>query len=169
MFDEVEDIFVSEEYGRKSAAQASKAWFNHLLEMNSIPTIWISNRSRGIDPAFIRRFDLQFEMPIPSKSVREKILTHYSNGLLSAQAIGRFAKHDRISPAVVERAIGVIAPIAQALLDQSASETNTIDENKAIIDQAFERVVNQTMNLQGHRMIEKKGHKPYLMPITLII
>lgn len=56
VFDEVEDVFNDDHglFGRKSTAQTRKAWINRMLEENVVPTIWLSNSVRGMDPAFIR-------------------------------------------------------------------------------------------------------------------
>lgn len=158
MFDEVEDIFSNEEYGRKSPAQANKAWFNQMLEDNLVPTIWISNHERGIDPAFIRRYDLTFEMPMPSKKVREKMLSQFGQGLLSEEAMTRFAKHEHLAPAVIERAVKVITPIAETLRSKPVDETSKT-KHLSPVDLAFEQIVNHTLNLQGHRKLEEVGKK----------
>lgn len=55
LFDEMEDAF-------RDAEQLAKGWFNQLLEQNTLPTIWISNRVDHVDPAFLRRFDLIIEI-----------------------------------------------------------------------------------------------------------
>lgn len=51
LFDEMEDAFRNER-------TLAKAWINQHLEKNPVPTIWISNRIKDVDPAFLRRFDL---------------------------------------------------------------------------------------------------------------
>ena len=55
VFDEMEDAFRSEK-------DLAKAWLNQHLENNPVPTIWISNQIRNVDPAFLRRFDLVQEI-----------------------------------------------------------------------------------------------------------
>lgn len=69
-FDEVEDVFNDGDsfFGRKSTAQVRKAWINRMLEENPVPTLWLSNSINGLDPAFIRRFDMVFELPVPPKN-----------------------------------------------------------------------------------------------------
>ena len=63
-FDEAEDVFNDGHglFGRKSTAQTRKSWINRMLEENAVPTIWLSNTIDGLDPAFIRRFDMVFEL-----------------------------------------------------------------------------------------------------------
>lgn len=140
MFDEVEEIFVNDI--DKSVAQQRKAWFTLLLENNVVPTIWISNKSRGIDPAFIRRFDMAFEMPMPTKQKRIDMLTQSSAGKLSSEAIERFAKHQALAPAMIDQACKVI--------HNFASENTNLDE-------VFEEIVSNKLKLQRHEPIEQLG------------
>src|SRR5690606_23900588 len=60
LFDEVEDVFNDGDrfFGRKSTAQTRKAWLNRMLEENPVPTLWLSNSIQGLDPAFMRRFEI---------------------------------------------------------------------------------------------------------------
>ena len=55
LFDEMEDAF-------HTSRGLAKGWFNKLLENNPIPTLWISNDIRSVDPALLRRFDLIIEL-----------------------------------------------------------------------------------------------------------
>lgn len=59
LFDEIEDAFLSLQ------RSPPKAWLNKQLESNPVPTIWISNEIRMLDAAYLRRFDLILEIPIP--------------------------------------------------------------------------------------------------------
>ena len=45
-----------------------------MLEENTVPTIWITNSVHGLDAAFIRRFDMVIELPVPPKPQREQII-----------------------------------------------------------------------------------------------
>jgi transitional endoplasmic reticulum ATPase len=76
LFDEVEDVFNDGNnlFGKKSTAQVHKAWMNRMLEENPVPTIWLSNSVSCLDPAFIRRFDMVIEMPIPPRKQRARII-----------------------------------------------------------------------------------------------
>lgn len=76
VFDEAEDVFNDGDlmFGRKSTAQVRKAWINRMLEDNPVPTVWLSNAVRGMDPAFVRRFDMVIELPVPPRKQREQML-----------------------------------------------------------------------------------------------
>ena len=77
LFDEIEDIFPAESQGIFGLVMKSgphKSWTNRILENNKVPAIWISNSVAQIDPAFLRRFDLILEVPIPPPGVRQQML-----------------------------------------------------------------------------------------------
>ena len=60
LFDEMEDVFSSWRF------QPGKAWLNRNLESNPLPCIWLCNDLSNVDPAYLRRFDLVLEIPVPS-------------------------------------------------------------------------------------------------------
>ncbi|HNW02248.1 MAG TPA: AAA family ATPase, partial [Burkholderiaceae bacterium] len=75
LFDEVEDVFPpisseaaqllarAEQVAAPSGGSVNgKAWVNQILESNTVPTIWVTNRIEQIDPAFRRRFAYHLEL-----------------------------------------------------------------------------------------------------------
>ena len=150
-FDEVEDVFASENpfFGKKSPAQSRKGWMNKILEENPVPAFWVSNAIGEIDPAFIRRFDMVFELPIPPKPQRTKIIEQNCAGLITAETITRIAESEKLSPAVVARACAVIDSIKGEMPQ---------DELTA----SFERLINNTLKAQHHAPIPK--HKASELP-----
>ena len=111
MFDEVEDIFnqsdASNDWGTEDKGNTSgqKAWMNGLLESNTVPTFWITNNIEMIDPAHLRRFDYHLEMKAPPRNVRLKIIDEYTAELpVSGAWRSAMAEHEKISPAVIEKA-----------------------------------------------------------------
>ncbi len=145
LFDDAEDVFVGD-YGWRTPAKERKAWFNQLLEETPVPTIWITSDATAIDATMSRRFDLIFELKIPNVKHREALLAHYTTELLSPSAIHRFAQHEHLSPAMIEKAQKVVSA-----LHQQAPLTK--DER----DHAFEAIVNQTLTLQHHKPLQKAG------------
>ena len=145
LFDEVEDVFNDGDrfFGRKSTAQTRKAWVNRMLEENPVPALWLSNSIDGIDPAFIRRFDMVFELPVPSKQQRERILANNCANVLTAQQIARIAEVENLAPAIVSKTTEVISSIT----DELGSDASA---------QAFERLLNNTLEAQGHKSIRKQ-------------
>lgn len=141
-FDEVEDVFNDGDsfFGRKSTAQVRKAWINRMLEENPVPALWLSNSIRCLDPAFIRRFDMVFELPVPPKRQRERILQENCGDLLDPGSISRIAEAETLAPAVVTKASSVVRSIRAEL-----GPTGT----KA----AFELLISNTLEAQGYRPV----------------
>ena len=139
VFDEVEDVFDDGDsfHRRKSTAQSSKAWINRTLEENPVPALWLSNSIRCLDPAFVRRFDMVLELPVPPKKQRERILKDYCSDFIDADSISRIADSETLAPAVVARASSVIRSIQ-----------NVLGEKKAC--SAFEHLISNTLEAQGH-------------------
>lgn len=127
VFDEIEDIF--NDYSDGSAAHQRKAWINRMLEANPVPAVWLSNDIRSMDPAFIRRFDMVFELPVPPRHQRAKILHSHCKGLLDAGQIARIAELEHLAPAIVTRASHVV----RAICDDIGKE-NTASAMQRLID-----------------------------------
>lgn len=153
LFDEVEDVFNDGDgfFGRKSTAQKHKAWVNRMLEENSVPTLWLSNSIQGLDPAFIRRFDMVFELPVPTKRQREYLLREVCSDLLDTRTMARIAESESLAPAVVTRAASVVRSIREELGEAGAAS-------------AFELLIGNTLEAQGHRPIQKND--PNRLPET---
>lgn len=154
LFDEVEDIFDNVErivMGSRQPAINSKAWFNKMLEENPVPTLWLSNAVDCLDPAFIRRFDLVFEMPLPSKGQRECIAREASGDMLPPESIRRIAEAEQLAPAIITRAISVAQCIREELGEPNIPVT-------------VEDMISRTMEAQGHKPL--KRNDPNRLPAT---
>ena len=136
LFDEIEDVFGASLFNL-SVAQSRKAWMNRTLENNRIPTLWLSNDIEGMDPAFIRRFDMIVELPVPPKAQRERITQALCGDIADADAIARIATPTSLAPAVVARAANVVRTIHDQLNGKSPTE-------------ALESLINNTLIAQGH-------------------
>lgn len=125
LFDEI-DSLLEENFSfflRDDNSLNLKAWINKNLESNPVPAIWIANDIRFAESAFIRRFDIVFNLDHPPRSTRLKILTNSLQGLpVRPQWLERLADNKHIAPAVITRAANVIRSQGQ----QSSEET----ENK---------------------------------------
>lgn len=139
LFDEVEDVFNDGDhfFGRKSTAQTRKGWINRMLEQNPVPTLWLSNCISGLDPAFIRRFDMVVELPVPPKRQRERIIRGACSDLLDAPGVARLAQSESLAPAVVTRAASVVRTIRDELGAQASG--------------AVQLLIDNTLEAQGHR------------------
>ena len=139
LFDEVEDVFNDGDrmFGRMSTAQKRKAWLNRTLEQNAVPALWLSNSIDGIDPAFLRRFDMVIEMPVPPRAQRERIVRQACDGVMDDTAIRRIASAPELAPAVVSRAADVVRTIGSRL-------------DAAAAARAVEFLIDQSLEAQGH-------------------
>ena len=81
-----------------------------------------------------------FELPIPPKSQRERILRENSGDLLDARMISRIAEAECLAPAVISKASSVVRAIRDELGDSRMAP-------------AFERLVSNTLEAQGHQPI----------------
>jgi transitional endoplasmic reticulum ATPase len=139
VFDEVEDVFNGNKslFSMPSAAQTRKAWMNRALEENPVPTLWLSNSIDGIDPAFVRRFDMVLELPVPPKRQRQAIIRQACDGLLDEETVLRIAEVETLVPAVVSRAASVVRTIRA-------------DLGAAAAQDAVVQLVSGTLAGQGH-------------------
>ena len=67
LFDEAEDLFSS------AQTKCNKVEINRLLEKNTLPVIWVTNKIHLMDPAFIRRFTLAIHFKKPPVHIQQKI------------------------------------------------------------------------------------------------
>jgi transitional endoplasmic reticulum ATPase len=151
LFDEVEDVFGDGDdfMGRRSTAQVRKAWMNRMLEDAPVPTLWLSNSIDRIDPAFIRRFDMVIEVPIPPRSQRKRIIERTCGHLVSEACVARIAESDKLAPAVVSRAASVVRALG-ATLDTEG------------VERALEQLIGNTLEAQGHARLVR--HDPSRLP-----
>lgn len=127
LFDELEDLFSWHREGVGGASAMSKQWFNALLESNPAPTVWISNRTDGIDPAFLRRFVFAVEFRSLGPRARARALArHLRDGSgLAASDVDAVASRFAVSPAVFGGAVTCArllsggAVVERATLEQS--------------------------------------------------
>lgn len=146
LFDEVEDVFEDTDtsFRNKSTARTRKAWMNRTLEGNAIPTLWLCNSISEMDSAFIRRFDLVLELPVPPKAKRERMVEALCAGLADKTVKTRLAASDVLAPAVLARATHVVRSVREsdAALDTSGT---------------LEFLVNNTLRAQGHKTLPRGG------------
>lgn len=146
LFDEVEDIFgdSGSPFGSRSTAQRRKAWLNRMLEQNRVPTLWLSNTIEDIDPAFMRRFDMVVEVPVPPRAQRERILLAACGDLADAPTLARMARAEALAPAVAERAARVVRAIRSQFDDAGAAR-------------ALEWLASRTLEAQRHPALDAAG------------
>lgn len=139
LFDEVEDVFCDGPRACDDDGNASgvKGWVNQLLEHNPVPTFWVTNHLRAIDPAYRRRFDYVLHLDMPPASVRRRVIAGHTEALdLPEDWIDGASRHPEMAPAVVERAAKVGALVCDVLPGAQAAQVLT-------------RVMNNTLYALG--------------------
>jgi len=123
LFDEVEDVFPVDDFvffGPHRRTGNNKAWTNRLLENNPVAAIWISNSVSQIDPAFVRRFDMVFEVPLPPRSIRKRMLEKHIGTLrVSDEWLQKMAENERLAPSHIEKAARVATLVSAKSRDLS--------------------------------------------------
>lgn len=139
VFDEVEDVFADGDsrYGWTSTAQQRKSWINRMLEENPVPTLWLSNSVDCLDPAFIRRFDMVFELPIPPRKQRLQMLREICRDLLDTPTAARISGVETLAPAVVAKAASVVRAID--------GQFDAAGKTRALV-----QLIGNTLEAQGH-------------------
>jgi transitional endoplasmic reticulum ATPase len=143
LFDEVEDVFCDGPKARDDEGNTSgvKGWVNQLLEHNPVPTFWVTNHLRAIDPAYRRRFDYVLHLDMPPASVRRRVIDTHAVALdLPEDWLEGAARHPDMAPAVVERAAKVGTLVCEVLPDLGAAQVLT-------------RVMNNTLHALGARRL----------------
>lgn len=138
VFDELEDLFndSGSVFGR-SSAQRHKGRITQLLEENQCPTLWISNQVECLEPAFIRRFDMVLDLPIPPYEQRVKMVEPIAATLgLSTDHAHRISLCPDISPAVLERSVASI---------------ERMQLSKEPAAKALDYLINSTLKAQHHK------------------
>lgn len=154
LFDEVEEVLALTGIDRAidEARIPQKSFLNALLENNRTPTIWIANNISEFDPAYIRRFDICFEMPVPPLSTRMDMLKRVFKGgeCVSDPLLKTVAKSESITPAMIEQAALVANMVAR---DEPQKE-----RERLLVD-----LFNSKLRAQGGALLEyspeKSAHK----------
>ena len=149
VFDEAEDVFAVgwNFLAPPSPAQTSKAWVNRTLEGNPVPCLWLSNAIGDMDPAFIRRFDVVYELPIPPRRHRARLIEGLCLDLAPPAVIGRLASSEHLTPAVIARA----ATVARTLRDEVPPEA---------LPAVLTRLIDHTLMAQGHPWFTRRERAP---------
>ncbi|MCT8579265.1 ATP-binding protein [Glaesserella parasuis] len=139
IFDEIEDVFASS-FMERSVAQENKAWVNQFLENNDVPMIWLSNSVSCIDNAYLRRFDLVFEMPDLPFSHKEKLIRSIVNEQLSHDYIRHFSQVKALSPAIITRGLTVMKQVYSDCSQEDFAEKTLNWFNQMLKSQGFKKI-----------------------------
>lgn len=112
LVDEAEDLFPT--VWSDSDKIPTKVAVNDCLESNPAPTLWISNRTRHMDEAFLRRFDLVVHVPsLPASAKRELLRDSLPPDTLNEPELRCIASRRELSPAMLTRVAHVAAAGAE--------------------------------------------------------
>ena len=144
LFDEVEDVFgESRSDGwRRGSAQARKAWMNRVLEENRVPALWLANEIDALDPAFLRRFDMVIEVPVPPRRERERLLKERYADLIDDRRASQLAQSGDLAPALISRAADTVRFIKERV-------------DPGMVGDAFQLLIDGALRAQGHAPTRK--------------
>lgn len=138
LFDEAEDVFYQDRFElfglHTSNHKHGKAWFNQLLESNTVPTLWLSNRVHGFDSSHLRRFLYVMEVPRPPRDVRRSILQReLGTRGVPRQWLNQISADERLVPGHIDRAKRLIDHLGEITAEQAkdAAEQGLVNTLKA--------------------------------------
>ena len=123
LFDEMEDLFEARTFGGRSPLKTSKESLNSHLEENQVPVIWITNATRSMDPAILRRFTVVVEVPPLDEARRRAFWLREVGDDLQPGEAARLAHRFEVSPAQISGAVR-----AARLAGRGRAEVPVIEE-----------------------------------------
>jgi SpoVK/Ycf46/Vps4 family AAA+-type ATPase len=168
LFDEVEDVFppISNEAAQllaradqvaapTSGSVSGKAWVNQILESNTVPTVWVTNRIEQIDPAFRRRFAYHLELKSPPPGARAGLVRKTLEGVPVSEAfVQRLTGRKGLTPAQI-RTAARFAGLACAPAKLDAPDADSA-EKVTHIEAMIERQLRNADHALGNRA-EQEG------------
>ena len=107
IFDEVEGVLSDDTFakmGFQGASGLSKGLINEVLENNTAPAIWITNTVDGVDPAYLRRFDIVQKLKTPLAAVKKRIARRVFRDLpLENEYVDRIVANRAVTPAHLQK------------------------------------------------------------------
>jgi SpoVK/Ycf46/Vps4 family AAA+-type ATPase len=142
-FDELEDVFPWRRSGgwAEVSSATNKGWVNRQLEENPVPCLWVGNEIWQLDPAFLRRFSLIVEVPVPPLGVRSQILGRYFDQFgVSDRWVCEQARNPHVSPADAAHAAEVCRRVAPGGTGAGGSSS---------AEALLERVLEMSLDARG--------------------
>ncbi len=170
LFDEVEDVFppISSEAAQllaraeqvaapSTGSVNGKAWVNQILESNTVPTLWVTNRIEQIDPAFRRRFAYHLELKSPPPGAREGVIRKTLDGVNVSDAfVARLTARKGLTPAQIRTAVRFAGlagePVAPNAPAQSAAHALAHDSGDALALSPFETLIVRQLKNADHAL-----------------
>lgn len=141
LIDEAEDLFpIPRNDPEKSP---TKVAVNECLDNARTPTIWISNRTRHVDEAFLRRFDLVIHVaPLPASAKCELLRRQLPALVLTDSDLRAYVGQPRHSPAVLSRMARVACSVADA-------NPERVHRNLGVLSRHYLQTLGETALLPG--------------------
>ena len=151
LFDEAEDVM---NRGFTEFGNASKGYFNKLLENVFVPVIWTTNNISNVDPAFLRRMTYCIEFEKMSEETRlniwKKVLK--KNELeVSTDKIIELNKNYDIPPSLISNAVQTTK-----MINGNENDFEGFIENVS-------KVVNKSKNVKNQKEFEMKDYDDNLV------
>ena len=179
LFDEVEDVFppISSEAAQllarsdqmpapSTGSVNGKAWVNQILESNTVPTLWVTNRIEQIDPAFRRRFAYHLELRSPPPGAREGLLRKTLEGVPVSDAfVAKLTARKGLTPAQIRTAVRFarLASAPDEKVDETAMHAIFAGGKSELIEYLIERQLKNADEALGNKAdaAERKGVTTY--------
>ena len=168
LFDEVEDVFppISSEAAQLMARSDQmsapvngsvngKAWVNQILESNTVPTLWVTNRIEQIDPAFRRRFAYHLELRSPPPGAREGLVRKTLEGVPVSDAfVAKLTARKGLTPAQIRTAVRFarLASAPDEKVDASTMQVILTDGKSALMESLIERQLKNADVALGNKL-----------------
>lgn len=138
LFDEIEDVCPTvPPFGSRGVGQARKGWINGVLEEAIVPTVWVTNNVGAMDAAYVRRFDIVFEVDNAPRAVRRNLIARVAP-TLGKETVNRLLDAPSATPAVICRAARV------------AESMRPVIANGGSLDPYVELLVDGVLKAQEH-------------------
>ena len=164
IYDEVEDVLSDGNFASQGFKAASilgtKALINTILENNPAPAIWITNTLAGVDPAYLRRFDLSLCLKRPVGRNKERIArTLFKDLPVGKEMVDLIANHKAITPAHLQK----VSKICGRLGVDNTTDTNFIVQQ--VLNSDLEAIRAEPINLEKRKVVEtpKLDYQPGLI------
>lgn len=133
LIDEAEDFFPAPLSHSRNVP--TKVAINEILERNPAPTIWICNRTRHMEEAFLRRFDFVLHVPpLPARLKRGLLRNGPLADALTNTQISNYAECRDLSPASLTRMIRVA-------VDASKGDPAKVQPNLSLLSTQYLRTL----------------------------
>lgn len=147
LLDEAEDLFTTP-WGDPDKSP-TKVAVNECLESTPTPTIWISNRTRHMDEAFLRRFDLVIHVtPLPARAKCELLRKQLPVMVMADADLRAYASQPRQSPAVLSR-------MARVACSAAGGNPEDVRRNLDVLSRHYLQILGETA-------LPAAGHAPLL-------